>query len=220
MLEKHIGELNEYGQDIIDKDQFLLNFITKFSTSYCNNIDGTAMWNVESQELRGGARICHIFHKVFAGEVDAINISNTLNKSEIQLAIRNCSGPRPPLFIPEISFELLNKKLIKKLEAPAIKCVQLVFKELESVITQFDENLKNIFDRFPNIQSKVFEVTKDTLRSYLANANEFIRKLINHELAYINTKHPDFRKELEIVSKYMRNGKKSPKSDRDTTVSQ
>ncbi|GCC49561.1 hypothetical protein chiPu_0033803, partial [Chiloscyllium punctatum] len=43
-------------------------------------------------------------------------------------------GPRPALFVPEVSFELLVKRQIKRLEEPGLRCVELVHEELQRII--------------------------------------------------------------------------------------
>lgn len=43
-------------------------------------------------------------------------------------------GPRPALFIPEVSFELLVKRQIKRLEEPSLRCVELVHEEMQRII--------------------------------------------------------------------------------------
>lgn len=45
---------------------------------------------------------------------------------DILTAIRNATGPRPALFVPEVSFELLVKRQIRRLEDPSLRCVELV----------------------------------------------------------------------------------------------
>ena len=70
-------------------------------------------------------------------------------------AIRNASGTRPSLFVPEASFDILVKKQVRapasrsplaselrvdaqvrRLEAPGMKCVDLVYEELVRVASQ------------------------------------------------------------------------------------
>lgn len=43
-------------------------------------------------------------------------------------------GPRPALFVPEVSFELLVKRQMKRLEEPSLRCVELVHEELQRII--------------------------------------------------------------------------------------
>lgn len=49
-----------------------------------------------------------------------------LTRMDILTAIRNATGPRPALFVPEVSFELLVKRQIRRLEDPSQRCVELV----------------------------------------------------------------------------------------------
>lgn len=51
--------------------------------------------------------------------------------SHVRLALQ---GPRPALFVPEVSFELLVKRQIKRLEEPSMRCVELVHEELQRII--------------------------------------------------------------------------------------
>ena len=45
-------------------------------------------------------------------------------------------GPRPSLFVPEVSFELLVKRQIRRLEEPSLRCVELVHEEMQRIIQQ------------------------------------------------------------------------------------
>ena len=58
---------------------------------------------------------------------------DSLDHQDIRTAIRNSTGPRPSLFVPEIAFDLLVKPQIKLLEAPSLRCVELVYEELVKI---------------------------------------------------------------------------------------
>lgn len=74
---------------------------------------------------------------------------------DILTAIRNATGPRPALFVPEVrlpdrdtpigmsintfillqvSFELLVKRQIRRLEEPSLRCVELIHEEMQRII--------------------------------------------------------------------------------------
>nr|XP_032633859.1 dynamin-1-like protein isoform X10 [Chelonoidis abingdonii] len=125
--------LQSYGQPIEDKNATLLQIITKFATEYCHTIEGTAR-NIETSELCGGARMCYIFHETFGRTLESIDPLAGLTMLDILTAIRNATGPRPALFVPEVSFELLVKRQIKRLEDPSLRCVELVHEELQRII--------------------------------------------------------------------------------------
>ena len=70
----------------------------------------------ETLELYGGARINYIFSEIFGKSLMGIDPFATLTDEEIRTAICNANGTRPALFVPEISFDLLVKRQISRLE--------------------------------------------------------------------------------------------------------
>lgn len=133
MVSQFQSLLQSYGEDVSDKSQCLLQIITKFASAYCSTIEGTAR-NIETTELCGGARICYIFHETFGRTLDSIHPLAGLTKMDILTAIRNATGPRPALFVPEVSFELLVKRQIRRLEEPSLRCVELIHEEMQRII--------------------------------------------------------------------------------------
>jgi dynamin 1-like protein len=81
------------------------------------------------------------------------------------------------------------KKQIAKLEGPCLQCAELVFEELQQValLSEVPE-----FKRFPKLRVGVLGVVNGILRRHLEPATQMLRDLIQIELAYINTNHPDF----------------------------
>ena len=53
--------------------------------------------------------------------------------------------------------------------------------------------------RFPRLHEKVVDVVTNLLRSRLPPTNTMVENLVAVELAYINTKHPDFHKDALLV---------------------
>jgi dynamin 1-like protein len=70
---------------------------------------------------------------VFGNALIAIPPCSNLTNTDIRTAIRNSTGPRPSLFVPEIAFDLLVKPQIKLLETPSLRCVELVYEELMKI---------------------------------------------------------------------------------------
>ncbi|CAF0912552.1 unnamed protein product [Rotaria sordida] len=194
--------VNSFGEPIEDKGRLLLQIITKFASSYCATIEGTAK-NIEVSELCGGARICYIFHETFARALESINPLDTLTTFDILTAIRNATGPRPALFVPEVSFELLVKRQIKRLEDPGLRCVELVHEELQRIIQHCGAQQE--FIRFPRLHEKIVDVVTHLLRRRLPETNRMVENLVGIELAYINTKHPDFY-EAGLIHKALTGG--------------
>ncbi|XP_053277637.1 dynamin-1-like protein isoform X4 [Pleuronectes platessa] len=159
--------LNSYGQPVEDHSATLLQIVTKFASDYCHTIEGTARY-IQTSELCGGARICYIFHETFGRTLQSIDPLGGLSELDILTAIRNATGPRPALFVPEVSFELLAKRQIKRLEEPSLRCVELVHEELQRII------------------------------QHCSSYSTQVHNLVAIELAYINTKHPDFADAAQV----------------------
>uniref|UniRef100_A0A8C8A401 Dynamin-1-like protein n=1 Tax=Oryzias sinensis TaxID=183150 RepID=A0A8C8A401_9TELE len=183
--------LSSYGEPVEDASATLLQLITKFATEYCNTIEGTAKY-IETAELCGGARICYIFHETFGRTLESVDPLGGLTTIDILTAIRNATGPRPSLFVPEISFELLVKKQVKRLEEPSLRCVELVHEEMQRIIQHCSNYSTQELQRFPKLHEAIVEVVTSLLRKRLPITNEMVHNLVAIELAYINTKHPDF----------------------------
>ncbi|KAI5094728.1 dynamin-1-like protein isoform X2, partial [Silurus meridionalis] len=191
------ARLSSYGQPVEDHSATLLQIVTKFATDYCNTIEGTAR-HIQTSELCGGARICYIFHETFGRTLQSIDPLAGLTELDILTAIRNATGPRPALFVPEVSFELLVKKQIKRLEEPSLRCVELVHEELQRIIQHCSSHSTQELLRFPKLHDSIVEVVTSLLRKRLPITNEMVHNLVSIELAYINTKHPDFTDAAQV----------------------
>ncbi|GLV42477.1 Dynamin related protein 1 [Carabus blaptoides fortunei] len=198
MMSQFQSLLNSYGEDISDKSKTLLQIITKFASAYCSTIEGTAR-NIETTELCGGARICYIFHETFGRTLDSIHPLTGLTKMDILTAIRNANGPRPALFVPEVSFELLVKRQIRRLEEPSLRAVELIHEEMQRIIQHCGSEVQQEMLRFPKLYERIVDVVTQLLRKRLPTTNVMVENLVAIELAYINTKHPDFCKDIALV---------------------
>jgi dynamin 1-like protein len=106
--------------------------MTQFARDFITSVEGTNV-DISTKELSGGARIYYIFNDVFGGALANIDPTQSLENQDIRTAIRNSTGPRPSLFVPEVAFDLLVKPQIKLLEAPSMRCVELVYEELVKI---------------------------------------------------------------------------------------
>ncbi|KAL9101543.1 MAG: hypothetical protein Q9163_003198 [Psora crenata] len=185
-------ELASYGNTQFSgkehRGSLILQLMTRFASSFINSIDGTAM-EFSTKELCGGARIYYIFNSVFGNSLETIDPTSNLSVQDIRTAIRNSTGPRPSLFVPELAFDLLVKPQIKMLEVPSQRCVELVYEELIKICHTCGSNE---LSRFPRLQGKLIEVVSDLLRERLGPASSYVESLISIQRAYINTNHPNF----------------------------
>lgn len=191
--------LRGYGEPVTDKNRTLLQIITHFSTAYNATIEGTAR-NIETSELCGGARICYIFHETFSNALEKLDALENLSTLDILTAIRNAMGPRPPLFVPEVSFELLVKRQIRRLEEPSLNCVDLVYEEMLRIVQHCGFEIQQEMQRFPRLYERIHEVISSVLSSRLHPTKDFVSNLVAIQLAYINSKHPEFASDAAFIN--------------------
>lgn len=186
-------ELASYGNVSLgepdNKSAVILQLMTSFATNFVAAIEGTSS-AISTKELFGGARIYYIFNKVFGTSLSTLDPTRELSLHDIRTAIRNCTGPRPSLFVPELAFDLLVKPQIGLLlEPPSQRCVQLVYEELMKIV----HNCSSVeLERYPKLQAKLIEVISDLLRERLGPTSTYVTSLISIQKAYINTDHPNF----------------------------
>ncbi|KAI9809002.1 MAG: hypothetical protein M1825_002291 [Sarcosagium campestre] len=180
------GDMQFSGKE--HRGSLILQLMTRFATSFISSIDGTSS-EISTKELCGGARIYYIFNSVFGNSLETIDPTQNLTVSDIRTAIRNSTGPRPSLFVPEMAFDLLVKPQIKLLEIPSQRCVELVYEELIKICHTCGGNE---LARFPRLQGKLIEVVSDLLRERLGPTSTYVESLISIQRAYINTNHPNF----------------------------
>ncbi|EGG23801.1 dynamin like protein [Cavenderia fasciculata] len=192
MLSEVQQELTSYGDPLYDtknsQGALLLQIITIFSTNFKDAIDGK-LTDLSTNELCGGARISYIFNEVFSQCINSIDPMDGVSLNDIRTTMRNATGPRAAIFIPEVSFELLVKRQVSRLEDPSTQCVELVYDELQRIIAQLEAKE---LSRFINLKSRVIEVVNNLLQKHKMPTKSMIENLIKIELAFINTSHPDF----------------------------
>ncbi|KAI9484415.1 putative dynamin-like GTPase Dnm1 [Zychaea mexicana] len=185
-------ELAQYGDPAFigsaHKGSLVLKMLTMFATQFTASIDGTSP-EISTKELSGGARIYFIFNNIFGHALDAIIPCSNITNDDIRTAIRNSTGPRCSLFVPELAFDLLVRPQIRLLEAPSLRCVDMAFQELSKICHTC--HTKELM-RFPKLHSKLIDVVSDLLHERLGPTSSYVKSLIDLECAYINTNHPDF----------------------------
>lgn len=91
------------------------------------------------------------------------------------------------------------KRQIRRLEEPSLRCVELIHEEMQRIIQHCGNEVQQEMLRFPKLHEKIVDVVTQLLRRRLPNTNSMVENIVAIELAYINTKHPDFHKDAALV---------------------
>jgi len=81
------------------------------------------------------------------------------------------------------------KMQIEKLRRPCMACVDLVFAELKRIGAQSETTE---IARFGKFRAALNETVTSMLKRHLEPCRTFVNEVIDIELAYVNTNHPDF----------------------------
>lgn len=188
-VRKQLAALGPELTSADDTSATLLHLLTSYASAFADAIDGRPRAPISTNELAGGARISYIFHDRFGSELSRMDAFEGLGPDEIRTALRNATGHRTPLFIPEAAFELLVRRQIHRFLRPALACVDMVYDEL----TRLAEAVESTeLARFHRLRVAVSECTLKLLRERKTPTIEMIHNLIEMEMSYVNTWHPDF----------------------------
>ncbi|XP_055819945.1 dynamin-related protein 3A-like isoform X1 [Solanum dulcamara] len=184
-------ELCAYGEALESKGErgaMLLNILTKYSEAFSAEVDGKSQ-AMTTKELSGGARIHHIFQSIFVKSLEEVDPCEDLSDEDIRIAIHNATGPRNALFVPEVPFEVLVRRQISRLLDPSLQCLRFVYDELIK-ISRACETVE--MRRFSDLRRRLEDVTTRFLRDDVKPAERMITNLIDMEMDYINSSHPNF----------------------------
>lgn len=187
-LEQDMSQMkNLGGDDASFKTKAMVQMINNLSNLMQKNIEGSGD-TVSMKELSGGARIARIFHERFPFEVAKMELDERSLRKEIAFAIKNIRGIRVGLFTPDEAFEAVVKSLIEKLKLPCLKCVDLVATELNTIVNQISECMT----RFPQLREESERLVHGYVRDVEVKGKDHVKLIIDIELSYMNTNHPDF----------------------------
>ncbi|CAB4265901.1 unnamed protein product [Prunus armeniaca] len=186
-----LKELQAYGKPIESKMEqgvILLNILTQYCEAFAAMVDGKSQ-EMSTKELSGGARIHYILQSIFVKCLEEVDPCDDLTDDDIRMAIQNASGARNALFVPEVPFEFLVRRQIARLLDPSLQCLRFVYDELMKISHACEVTE---LQRFPVLRKHLDEVMVNFLRDGVEPAERMIGNLIEMEVDYINTSHPNF----------------------------
>ncbi|PON71815.1 Dynamin superfamily [Parasponia andersonii] len=177
------GAISRAGQGAL-----LLNILSKYSEAFSSMVEGKNE-EMSTSELSGGARIHYIFQSIFVKSLEEVDPCEDLTDDDIRTAIQNATGPKSALFVPEVPFEVLVRRQIGRLLDPSLQCARFIYDELMKISHRC---LVNELQRFPVLRKQMDEVIGNFLREGLEPSETMIGHIIEMEMDYINTSHPNF----------------------------
>ncbi|NXD75066.1 DYN1 protein, partial [Halcyon senegalensis] len=201
-IEKEVEEYKSFRpDDPARKTKALLQMVQQFAVDFEKRIEGSGD-QIDTYELSGGARINRIFHERFPFELVKMEFDEKELRREISYAIKNIHGIRhvsharqtigyialTGLFTPDMAFETIVKKQVKKIKEPCLKCVDMVISELINTVRQCTKKLS----QYPHLREEMERIVTTHIREREGRTKDQVMLLIDIELAYMNTNHEDF----------------------------
>ncbi|XP_022731283.1 dynamin-related protein 3A-like isoform X3 [Durio zibethinus] len=131
-LHAAMKELQMYGEVVESKAEqgaILLDILRRYCDDFSAMVDGKIQ-DMSTKELCGGARIHYFFQSMFVKPLEEMDPCESLSDEDIAYALKNSSGLRNVLFVPEVPFEVLVRRQIAQLLDPCHQCLWIVYDEL------------------------------------------------------------------------------------------
>ncbi|GMY29136.1 dynamin-related protein 3A-like isoform X2 [Fagus crenata] len=214
-----VKELRMYGEAMESKGEqgvILLSILTKYCEAFSALVEGKSH-QMTTKELSGGARIHYIFQSIFVKSLKEVDPCDDLSDDDIRTAIQNATGLRNTLFVPEVPFEVLIRRQIARLLDPSLQCLRFVYDELMKMSRACEATE---LQRFPVLRRRMDEVMGKFLRDGVKPAERMIVNLIEMEMDYINSSHPNFlggSKAVELAMQQLRSSQSNKDVERVPT---
>jgi dynamin 1-like protein len=95
----------------------------------------------------------------------------------------------------QVSFELLVKRQIRRLEEPSLRCVELVHEEMQRIIQHCGTEVQQEMLRFPKLHERIVDVVTHLLRRRLPTTNTMVRTNLIYKLI-------DLKVVIRLILKY------------------
>ncbi|KAM9982607.1 hypothetical protein ACTFIZ_007124 [Dictyostelium cf. discoideum] len=222
LIKKYESDLEKYGEPLplrsSEKSRLLLDILNEFSRKYRADLDGT---NEELilNEFNGGARIRYIFSKAFQSTTAASTSGGGepfawLSDQQLKIALRNSGST---MFIPQKIFDSLIRKQLERVREPLVQTSEIILDELIRILTQADYS--HVLSRFPILKERIVEVSNNALRKLVKECNQSISQMVDAEMSFINTNHPNYLYQLNNLLFSTSSSSFLPQSNQSTTLS-
>ncbi|KAL6347760.1 hypothetical protein AAG906_026289 [Vitis piasezkii] len=175
---KEHASIGEIPESKAGQGALLLNILSKYAEAFSSRVEGKNE-EMSTAELSGGARIHYIFQSIFVKSLEEVDPCEDLTDDDIRTAIQNATVP----------FEVLVRRQIARLLDPSLQCARFIYDELVKISHRC---LVSELQRFPILRKRMDEVMGNFLREGLEPSETMIGHIIEMEMDYINTSHPNF----------------------------
>lgn len=195
------GSLRDLGSVCLSPKENVMRLINMVSKRFEDTLEG----NVESRgnELTGGARLNYTFNHHFSGFISKLNALDNIHDDQIRALLYNSSGSSSVLLFAHGAFEKLARVAVQSFKPHSLKLVSIVFSELVRMIRHIVKG-SNV-SRYPALGDMIINNMVGMFKERSDATYKLVEAFIDWNIAYISTKHPDFIKWNDILSRELEN---------------
>lgn len=183
------------NQDPGSQSALLISLLNKYNKIFTETLRGDGE-SYDGKEVCGGAKINYIFDNVFKRKIYEIDPYGDMKDDEVLNQIRNISGLNPSQIISDKAFEILVKQQIERFREPTFECLNMVYSEMKRITSKIQVPEFEVFNR---LARSISDVMDDILKRCILPTEHMLEQIIKIEKGFINTKHPDFAHQKQLI---------------------
>lgn len=191
LSQKH-QELQTYGASLgttIEDQQILLfELVQKYMNELYAVLNGSST-HLSDAKLDGGSAIISTLIDEFPSAMLSIKSVKEIPTETVQTMIQSHAGIKGSLFFPEQTFQTLVKLEIDKLRPCVKDCIDKAKCCLIDLHTALEVPE---LDRFTSLKENIVQIAQEGINECSKEALAYADQLLDVQMAYINTRHPDF----------------------------
>lgn len=191
------NSLRDFGSVYLSPKENVMRMINTVSRKFSDVLEG----NVECRgnELVGGARLNYTFNHHFSRFVNGLSALDSIQDEQIRTLLYNSSGSSSALLFAHKAFEKLARISIQGFKPHSLKLVNMTFSELVKIARQVVNGCG--ISRYPTLSNEIVNSLTRMFKERSGETHRLVEAFIDWNVAYISTRHPDFIKWSEILSK-------------------
>ncbi|UTX44254.1 dynamin [Encephalitozoon hellem] len=204
------NNLRDLGNVCLSPKENVMRIINGVSKRFSDILSG----NIESKgnELMGGARLNYAFNHHFSKFINRLGALDSIHDEQIRALLYNSSGSSSVLLFGHAAFEKLARISVESFKPHSLKLVSIVFSELVRMIKHIVDG--STINRYPVLGEKVISSAIRMLKERCDATHRLVESFIDWNTGYISTKHPDFIKWSEMLSKELEDSTAERKAER------
>jgi len=192
LLGRKRAELAKYGESLgtslDDQEMMLFKLVSRYMEEFHGMLDGTSD-RLDMKRLDGGSTVISALIDEFPEAMLGIPSVKEIPREKVQLMMESRSGIQRRMFFPEATFDTLVKLEIDKLRPCVLACID---KAKHLLIDIHNSVQVPELERFTSLRDNIIAIAQDSVVQGAKEASSYANQLLDVQMAFINTTHPDF----------------------------